>query len=194
MQLISSARRYWIPVALFGLAVFMIVQPTYVGWIYKHDASLGSPLWASQWWSIYGPDAAVRWLRDWHGDQAFMKVWWGGVRWASWAAFGATVLGAWAAHVNSPLPPVETEEQPNRYGDVGDLLALGRVSVDRPGIVIGRDGKRPVYHVGDDHVLLVGASRVGEKGVSFVSADSGRLSGLARGVRPEGRAVRGDRR
>lgn len=168
----SVIDRYWKPLLFIGVVVYLVAQPSYIGW-WVYDANTansigGKAFYGSRFLALYGPHDTARWLWEWHADPAFMALFRQSVVKGFWVAAIAVAAFGYMAHVNGPLPAVETEEQPHRYGTVEDLLELGRVSLQKPGIVLGRDGKRPVYHTGDDHVLLIGASRVGEKGTSFV--------------------------
>ena len=97
-----------------------------------------------------------------------MQIWWTGARVAGWCTLAAVAVGGYMLHVNAPLPPVETSERPDRFGELDDLLALGRASVKQRGVVIGREGKSPVYHIGDDHLMVVGGSRVSHKSKAYV--------------------------
>ena len=161
----SGARRYWLWIALFGVAVFLIAQPSYVGW-WSYQGALGPPFWDGRWWDLYEPHDAARWWWAYGHDPVFMSVFWEGAKQATWITCVAMAAAAYAVHINAPMPHVEAEEQPDRYGD-GRRPARTAPVQDRRGMVIGRDGRRVVYHVGDDH-LIVGTSRVAEKATAWV--------------------------
>ena len=110
----SGARRYWLWIALFGVAVFLIAQPSYVGW-WSYQGALGPPFWdgrcvgslraarcdplvvaTGRGRSVHGGDA--RWPDE------------GGVR----ITFFAIAAGVYTLHVHAPMPAVGFEEQPHR--------------------------------------------------------------------------------
>jgi type IV secretion system protein VirD4 len=65
--------------------------------------------------------------------------------------------------------PLAAEERPagSRLGTAADLKALGAFGHRGPGIVVGLDGKRPLYSIGDVHGLVLGPTRTG-KGVNNI--------------------------
>ena len=163
----SGARRYWLWIALFGVAVFLIAQPSYVGW-WSYQGALGPPFWDGRWWDLYEPHDAARWWWAYGHDPVFMSVFWEGAKQATWITCVAMAAAAYAVHINAPMPHVEAEEQPDRFGDPSELLESHRFSTEKPGVVIGRDGRRVIWHVGDDHCLIVGTSRLAEKTSAWV--------------------------
>jgi len=175
MMISHLLRNYGLPLALLGIVTFAIAQPTYVGWwIYSRAPELGHPFWQTDLWALYGPHDAVRWLWLWHGDPAFMAVFRAGLLQAAWITLGVVALAAYGAHVSGPIPHPQEEDQEHRWGEIGDLLASKRIAIEpragkaRRGIVLGQHKGRIVYHAGDGHVALLGASRTAEKGVSSV--------------------------
>ena len=142
---------------------------TMIGW-WSFDAhpSLGPAAFRSHVITLYEPWRAVDWWSTWHTDQAFRATFIRGLSSAGILGLLVAAIGLHLVRSFGPLPHVQAEEQPDRYGSVRELLQSKRISLRKKGVVLGRAGHRIVYHTGDDHVLLVGASRVGEKGVSFV--------------------------
>jgi type IV secretion system protein VirD4 len=163
--------RWSLPSLFFGglALVLALTTATAIGWWELNGAAgLGEPWYRSRIITLYAPWEAARWWWLWGHDQAFMVRFWDGAENALYFSALFTLFCLHMVRSFGPLPHVEEEEQPHRWGTVADLLESPRISVTKPGIVLGLHGQDPVWHVGDDHVLLVGASRVGEKGVSFV--------------------------
>jgi type IV secretion system protein VirD4 len=164
-------RRESLPVMFVaGFAgVWLLTVSTAIGW-WEYDAleALGEPAYRSRFFTAYWPWEAARWWWLWRHDPDFMAHFWEG---AENAVYFSALFSLFCLHMvrsYGPLPHVEEEEQPHRWGTVDDLLASKRISATAPGIVLGRHGNTVIRHVGDDHILVLGASRTGEKTTSIV--------------------------
>lgn len=151
------------------LLIWAASVATAVGWWeLGSPLVLGQPVYQSKFMTVYAPWQAWDWWQEWGHDQAFRATFVAGAKNALWGSFLAVLIMYWLVYSYGDLPHVDEEDQPHRFGTIQDLLESRRISMKQAGIVLGRWGRKIVYHVGDDHVVLIGASRVGEKGVSFV--------------------------
>jgi type IV secretion system protein VirD4 len=150
------------------LAVSALLASSVIAYSLGYQDGLGWPLFKIWKFYAYPPWSAAVWWWHEHNRPEFMDVFNRGLRNTGVMGVVITLLIAQARNTWGPMPAVETEEQPDRYGSVNDLLEDRRFSLKQRGIALGRYGRKIVYATGDEHVLLIGASRVGEKGVSVV--------------------------
>lgn len=120
---------------------------TMIGW-WSFDAhpSLGPAAFRSHVITLYEPWRAVDWWSTWHTDQAFRATFIRGLSSAGILGLLVAAIGLHLVRSFGPLPHVEAEEQPDRYGSVRELLRSKRISLRKKGVVLGRAGHRIVYH------------------------------------------------
>jgi type IV secretion system protein VirD4 len=146
---------------LAGLPLALLLASSCVALHYRFASELGAPLW----WRLYDPLAVVRWARAWglspghRGD--FLR--------ALSLAIVPGVLPAALLRLREMRAPPVPEERPagSRLGTAADLRRLGTFRHAGPGIVVGLDGRRPLFETGDVHALVLGPTRTG-KGVNNI--------------------------
>src|SRR5881397_2508402 len=150
----SPARLYGLAL-LAGLAPAALLASTCVAFQYGYDPALGRPLW----WRLYDPLAVVRWASSWGLTPGYRAGFLSGlcldvIVW---------LLPAAAVRVREMRGSLAPEERPagSRLGTAADLKALGGFGHHGPGIVVGLDGRRPLFSTGDVHGLVLGPTRTG---------------------------------
>ena len=146
---------------LAGLPLALLLASSCVALHHRFASELGSLLGRR----LYDPLAVVRWARAWglspghRGD--FLR--------ALSLAIVPGVLPAALLRLREMRAPPVPEERPagSRLGTAADLRRLGTFRHAGPGIVVGLDGRRPLFETGDVHALVLGPTRTG-KGVNNI--------------------------
>ena len=134
----SPARLYGLAL-LAGLPLAILAASSCVAFHYAFDPSLGRPLW----WHVYDPFAVVRWAWSWGLAPDYRAGFLSGLSLALWIG----LLPAAALRLREMREPLALEERPagSRLGTAADLRALGAFGHRGPGIVVGLDGRRPLF-------------------------------------------------
>src|SRR4051812_22083446 len=156
----SPARLYGLAL-LAGLPLATLAASSYVAFHFRFARELGRPLW----WHVYDPFAVVRWAWSWGLAPEYRAGFLSGLS----LALGIGLLPAAALRLREMREPLAVEERPagSRLGTARDLRALGAFGHRGPGIVVGLDGRRPLFSTGDVHGLALGPTRTG-KGVNNI--------------------------
>ena len=156
----SPARLYGLAL-LAGLPPALLLASSCVAFHYAFAPELGRPLW----WRLYDPLAVVRWASSWGLTPGYRA----GFLSALSLDVIVWLLPAAALRIREMRGPLALEERPagSRLGTAADLKALGAFGHRGPGIVVGLDGRRPLFQTGDVHGLVLGPTRTG-KGVNNI--------------------------
>ena len=156
----SPARLYGLAL-LAGLPLALLLASSCVAFHYAFAPELGRPLW----WRLYDPLAVVRWASSWGLTPGYRA----GFLSALSLDVVVWLLPAAALRIREMRGPLALEERPagSRLGTAADLKALGAFGHRGPGIVVGLDGRRPLFQTGDVHGLVLGPTRTG-KGVNNI--------------------------
>jgi type IV secretion system protein VirD4 len=156
-----SATRLYGWALLAGLPLALLAASSCVAFHYGFDPALGRPIW----WRVYNPFSVLWWAWSWGLTPTYRAGFLSGL------SLDAVVwlLPAAVLRLREVREPLAAEERPagSRLGTAADLKALGAFGHRGPGIVVGLDGKRPLYSTGDVHGLVLGPTRTG-KGVNNI--------------------------
>jgi type IV secretion system protein VirD4 len=156
-----SATRLYGWALLAGLPLALLAASSCVAFHYGFDPALGRPIW----WRVYNPFSVLWWAWSWGLTPAYRAGFLSGL------SLDAVVwlLPAAVLRLREMREPLAAKERPagSRLGTAADLKALGAFGHRGPGIVVGLDGKRPLYSTGDVHGLVLGPTRTG-KGVNNI--------------------------
>ena len=156
----SPGRLYGLAL-LAGLPPALLLASSCVAFHYGFDAALGRPLW----WHLYSPFSVLRWASSWGLTPGYRAGFLSGLS----LAVIVWLLPAAALRLREMREPASLGERPagSRLGTAADLKDLGAFGHRGPGIVVGLDGRRPLYSTGDVHGLVLGPTRTG-KGVNNI--------------------------
>jgi type IV secretion system protein VirD4 len=144
-----------------GLVLAALGMSTILAWEFGFAAELGRPL-VGRW---YAPWAAWSWWQAWGHEQPWRHVFLKGL---SLGLVVAVVPAALVRFIDAYAPLRSRSLDKNEgFGTARDLRRTGHISRREGGVVIGNDGRRPLYDDGPGHVLIMGPSRLG-KGAGHV--------------------------
>jgi type IV secretion system protein VirD4 len=144
-----------------GLVLAALGMSTILAWEFGFAAELGRPL-VGRW---YAPWAAWSWWQAWGHEQPWRHVFLKGL---SLGLVVAVVPAALVRFIDAYAPLRSRSLDKNEgFGTAGELRRTGHISRREGGVVIGNDGRNPLYDDGPGHVLIMGPSRLG-KGAGHV--------------------------
>ena len=151
----APARAYGLAL-LAGLAPALLLASSCVALRFRFAPELGTPLW----WHLYDPLAVVRWAWSWGLAPGYRDDFLRGLS----LAVVPLLLPAAALRLREMRAPPEPDERPagSRLGTAADLRRLGTFRRRGPGVVVGLDGRRPLFETGDVHALVLGPTRAGK--------------------------------